>query len=412
MALRWAGPYAEIFAIAPFRRFGGGFALSILGDEITRVAFVWFVLQRDGSAEALALLGVAFTLPILAGGLVAGWLLDRFDRRRVMILDCLVRGGAVALVPALHLMGALEVWHVHAVAGVHGFLMMIALAGTPAVILATVPRHLLPTANALETIGYTLAGIAGPALGGLAIGAIGAPLAVLADALSYLVFAAALAGLAPAVAERGAERRPVRLGDGVALLAGHPVLASTTVMYCLFNVGAGTMAVWLPLHVERTLHGGPELYGGLMAALALGELASSLAAGAVVARLTEGLAIGLALVASGAGLLLVVVLPGAAGAGLGLLLFGAASAPLTIWAQTLRMAIVPERLRGRAFALMRTIMQGGRPIGAGLAGPLVPLLGVPLTVAAAAGVIGGAGAVGLTLPSLRRATPDSVARRD
>jgi hypothetical protein len=117
-------------------------------------------------------------------------------------------------------------------------------------------------------------------------------------------------------------------------------------------------------------------------------------------------------VASGAGLLLVVVLPGAAGAGLGLLLFGAASAPLTIWAQTLRMAIVPERLRGRAFALMRTIMQGGRPIGAGLAGPLVPLLGVPLTVAAAAGVIGGAGAVGLTLPSLRRATPDSVARRD
>ena len=63
--------------------------------------------------------------------LLAGWLLDRFDRHRVMALDNAIRGLAVAAIPFLGLLGLLEVWHVYLAAGVHGLLMMISLAGTP-----------------------------------------------------------------------------------------------------------------------------------------------------------------------------------------------------------------------------------------------------------------------------------------
>jgi len=86
-----ANPYGVLLRNPPFRRFGLGFLVSVIGDELTRVAFVWFVYEKTGSAEALGLLMLCFTGPIVVGGFLAGWLLDRFDRRLVMTLDNLTR---------------------------------------------------------------------------------------------------------------------------------------------------------------------------------------------------------------------------------------------------------------------------------------------------------------------------------
>lgn len=125
------GRYKAIFAIPSFRNFWVGFSFSMIGDAMTRVALTWYVWERTSSAEALGLLGILYLAPVIVGGLAAGWLLDRYDRRKVMLYDSLLRGAVVSLIPILNWVGALELWHVYTVAGFYGLLLMISAAGSP-----------------------------------------------------------------------------------------------------------------------------------------------------------------------------------------------------------------------------------------------------------------------------------------
>src|SRR4051794_13588751 len=139
------GRYRLLLRNPAFGGFWLGFTLSVLGDGMTRVALTWFVYETTGSAEALGGLMLAYTGPILLGGLLAASLLGRFDRRLVMLADNLIRGGVLAGVPLLHALGWLALWHVYVAAGVYGLLMMISLAGGPALVPALVADDDLPT---------------------------------------------------------------------------------------------------------------------------------------------------------------------------------------------------------------------------------------------------------------------------
>lgn len=393
--------YQHLLQQRSFRWFWLGFTFSIIGDAMTRVALTWFVYERTQSAEALGWLAVCYTGPVVLGGLAAGSLLDRFDRRAVMVADNVLRGVAVAGVPLLHALGQLEVWHVYVVAAVYGLLMMVSLAGSPALIPAIVAEDQLATANALETLSWTLGGVVGPMLAGTLIAIVGAPNVVILDALSYFAFALALTQL-PAMRPAPTHTHTrYSLSDAVRLLLQNRVLFSTTFMFMAFNIGGGFLSVWLPILADTVLRGGPELYGFLLGAIAVGEVVSavwvggrtlSLPLGVLIcgAQLLSGLALGLMLASKS----LVVVVAALA-------LYGAFSAPLTIWAQTLRMHIIPEQLRGRTFALLRTLMQSGGPIGGAVAGWLLSVAGLPVMILLTALITGGPGMLGYLMEEMR-----------
>src|SRR5262245_49074684 len=398
--------YRQIFQNRSFRLFWSGFSFSVLGDAMTRVALTWFVYEATRSAEALGWLMICYTGPIIVGALLAGTLLDRFDRRAVMVVDNVVRGLAVALVPLLSALGRLEVWHVYAVAAVYGLLMMISLAGGPSLVPSLVPREQLATANALEMLSWTLGGVLGPALAGVLIVWVGAPNVVIVDAVSYFVFALALAFTRLADESQQAQEaggQAYHLKHAVQLLLKNRVLLSTTLMFLAFNIGGGALSVWLPILSGQVLGGGPRLYGALLGALALGEVVSALLAGGLTLPLSLGTLICVAQALSGASLGLVLAGRNAWVVGLALALFGAFSSPLTIWAQTLRMQIIPERLRGRSFALLRMLMQSGNPIGGAIAGSLLPTLGLTAMIGLSGLVVGLPGLIGYRVKELRLA---------
>lgn len=399
--------YVALLRRRDFRRFWIGMTLSVLGDSFTRVAFIWFVYQQTGSSVALGWLTVCYLGPILFGGFVAGWALDRFDRRLVMALDNLLRGAAIAIVPLLYWLDLLLVWHIYAAAACYGLLMMVSLAGTPALIPALAKPEELTTANALESLSYTLGGVIGPMLAGFAIAAFGAPMTVLIDVASYLLFALALFGLSPMPPHRtGADSAP-GFGAALHLFLRHPVLLSTTLMFMVFNLGGGALEVWLPILVSDHLGNDPRLYGALLAALALGETLSSLLAGALGDQ-RLGLKICGAQILSGLAVLLIATFTTLPAAALGLLLLGAFSAPMTIWAQSLRMAIIPPELRGRMFALLRMVMQLGNPLGGMAGGWIMPVIGLSATIGLSAAAIGAPALAGLAVKQLRLAQPDRV----
>jgi MFS family permease len=165
----------------------------------------------------------------------------------------------------------------------------------------------------------------------------------------------------------------------------------------------GAFLTILPVFSTNVLNGGSELYGLLLGALAVGEVLSSVLAGTLdlpyalgkliaLAQFTSGLMLGLLLLGFNIPLAII-----------SMALLGFCSAPLTIWAQTLRMKIIPAALRGRTFALLRMLMQSTNPAGGMVGGFLLPLLSFPVMIGLAASVIAIAGFIGLQVRPLREA---------
>jgi MFS family permease len=398
--------YLDILRNKNFLLFWSGFTLSSIGDSLTRVALTWYVFEETKSPQALGILTIAYTAPILLGGLVAGPLLDRFSPRRVMIVDNLIRGVSFAALPLLQALGLLQIWHVYLFAAIYGSLMMVSLAGGPTLIPSIVSRDQLETANAMETLSFTLSNVIGPPLAGLLIVWIGTANIIVLDALSYFLFAFTLLGVSVNSSHRTTGEAPsesLSLLSAVRLLLANRILLSTTSMFMAFNVGLGALTVFLPLLSNRIAAGSSEVFGALLGALALGEVISAGLAGSLRIKLGLGMRIALAQLFSGLSLALLVLGFNFWAAASGLFLLGFFSAPLTIWAQTLRMQIIPTELRGRTFALLRTLMQGATPLGGAMAGFLLPVIGIPMMVALSSLVIGAPGAVGLQVPELKQA---------
>jgi MFS family permease len=398
--------YREIFRNRNFLLFWSGFTLSSVGDSLTRVALTWFIFEQTKSSQALGILTIAYTAPILVGGFAAGPLLDRFSPRRVMIVDNLMRGFAFAALPMLQALDLLEVWHVYSFAALYGSLMMITLAGGPTLIPSLVKEDQLETANALETLSFTLSNVIGPPLAGLLILWVGTINVVVIDALSYLVFALMLIGVPvhKTVHTSSTQKSTsFSLLSAVRLMTGDKILLSTTLMFMSFNVGLGALSVFLPLVSDRIAPGSSEIFGGLLGALALGEVISAWLAGSLRMRIGLGMRIALAQLFSGVSLALLFVESRVEAVASGLFLLGFFSAPLTIWAQTLRMQIIPVEMRGRTFALLRTLMQGATPLGGALAGFLLPVIGTQMVIGLSGLIIGAPGLAGLQIAALKQA---------
>jgi MFS family permease len=376
-------------SIPAFRRAWIGFTLSAAGDAASWIALV--TLCMGPVQGSLPLLAALYTAPVAIGGLCAGWALDRFDRRRLIVADSIVRGAAFATIPIAMNLGPVAAHHLYAVAVVYGSLKMVSLAGFPTLIPSLVPVSQLAQANALESMCFGLASFCGAALAGVGIATVGPALVVTADAASYLALAIALlsvrglrgiqrpAGGRVGCRHRGAFASPLRL------VVTHPVLRTTTIIFALFNIGQGCLLVFLP-HRALDLGFGSGGYGYLVAASTAGQLLAtaflarrpwrrSLPASIIIAQIGAAAAV-IVLVVRSTALTLVA---------LGLL--GMLSAPMTAWAQTLRMRVVPREQHGRLFALLRTVMQATPPLGASLGALLLPQ-SPTITVLAVGAVMG------------------------
>ena len=393
--------YLRLLRNRRYRLVWAGATLSILGDGAAWVALSWTAYQINQSATDVGALLVAYTAPVVVGGPLVGVLLDRFDRRRLLVVDNLVRGAAMAAVPLLYAAGGLEPWHLYVAAAVYGLLKMFPLAGIPSLIPDLVADDELDAANAMESFSFMLGSVLGPALGGALLAFLDGPYVLAVDAATYVVFAAALIAAGPITVEVADAAVGRGLRPAIRLVVRTPVVLATTIMFMLANVGEGLAAVLLPVFVAES-GAGATAYGTMLALAAAAGLVGAAVAGATGGRLPYGRAIAAFQALAGLALAPLVAEPELAVAYAAVCASWFFLGPLTVWAQTLRMRVIPPQLRGRVFGLLRTAMQGTLPLGGALAPPLVASGGVPLGFAAAVCVVAVPGAVGLFLPALRQ----------
>lgn len=210
----------------------------------------------------------------------------------------------------------------------------------------------------------------------------GAAWVVSFDALSYVVMALSLASVPSAplpTSARPTNKKKTSVAAIVGLALADPVLRDTTIMFALFNVGDGALLVFLP-HRAIGLGLGSGGYGFLVAATTGGELiaATFLARHSWKRPLGASIAVAQAMTA---GFVVLLLVPNAVVTVVALLLVGVCSAPMTAWAQSLRMRRVDPEHHGRLFAVLRTTMQATPPLGAVLASQTITA-GTSLTVVA------------------------------
>jgi MFS family permease len=417
--------YIRLLRRRGFALLWGGATISALGDGMSFVALVWLVLERSGDAGTVSWLAAVYTAPVIVGGLAAGIVLDRFDRRRVLVVDNLVRGVAVASIPVASLFGVLSTPQLFVVAAVYGLLFMTSLAGIPSLIPSLVEDDELTTANAMESVSYGLGGLAGPVFAGLVITLVGAPIVLAIDAATYLAFVACLLAMpaasampilatAPSPSSGSPVVTPTARSSGlrpaIRFVVESPAILTITLIYMAINVGEGMFRVLAPIYARDVLHGGAGTYGGLVSAFTGGSFVGALLVGGMVWRSPLGRSIAAATTLTGLAMGLLLVRPPLEGALLILALAGLFASSLTAWAQTIRMRLIPPELRGRVFALLRTFMQSTPPLGALLGGMFLASGELTLMIATMAGIIAIPGAMGLVLPALgRAATGEAVA---
>jgi len=369
-----------------FRRFWTGQTVSLFGDQISLLALPLVgVLALHLGAGEMGVLSAAILAPNLLFSLHFGDLIDRRGRRRqAMIAADLGRAALLASIPVAYALGALTYGQLVAVGFLTGTLSVLFGVSESTLFASIVPRDSYVEANQLLHGSRAFSFVAGPSVGGVLVQALSAPVAVVVDALSFVVSALFLGRIgAPDPATEQATRG--RLTAGVRFIRGTPLLLVgllSTATINLFNFGFQALFV---LYATRELQVRPGTLGIVLGAGAAGAVLGSLVTGRVAARLGIGPAFVLGTVLFPAPLLLVPLAGGphalvlamlfAAefGAGFGLML-------LDIAGGSIRLALIPERLQARVMGAFMLVNYGVRPIGSLLGGVLGASLGLRPTL--------------------------------
>lgn len=226
-----------------FRLFFLGQWISQLGDNLFMVAQTWLVWNLTGSGAAMATVMLCSQLPAIAMILLGGALVDRLPRRWVSIASDIMRGACLLTLAGLVQGGLLRPWHLYMLAGLFGLVSAFARPAFAALVQGLVAPEERTPANALIATGSTIAGVAGPALGGIIMGFGGAGLAFTLNGLSFLVAAVALLMAAPEAPlpkrAGGGMRLPALMGDlreALRLLSGQRFLLGTIAVMAVINV--------------------------------------------------------------------------------------------------------------------------------------------------------------------------------
>jgi MFS family permease len=370
-----------------FRRLFIADTTSNIGSEVSYLALsLLAVLTLKVTPFQLGLLQACSTLAFLVIGLPAGAWVDRLPKRPMMLATDFARFLLFASIPlaaALDLLTFAQLLLVVGLAGVATVLFDIAhYAYLPAV----VDKPDLTEANGRFAATHTVAQVAGPGVSGLLVKAIGAPLAVLVDALSYLLSFGYVRRVTSPEPERAApeQRSLVReVREGMGFLLGTPTLRRIAMSTAGFNfAGSIEMSVTV-LFLARTVGLGPGLIGVLFSLSGVGGVIGALVAHRVVNRVGLAACIGrLPLVTAPFSLLvplthndwrLVLFCVGFGVLGFGIAIFNVAQ-------NTYRQAAVPPMLLGRVSASLRFISWGSMPLGGLVGGALADAIGIRTTL--------------------------------
>ena len=367
-----------------FRLFFGGQSISLVGTWITRVATSWLVYRLTGSELLLGVAGFAGQIPTLIITPFAGVLVDRHDRRRILLwtqAGSLVQSALLAVLTFTDIITVRQIIWLQVVQGI------INSFDTPArqafVSEMVEDRRDLPNAIALNSSMVNGTRIIGPSIGGVLIAAFGEGWCFAIDAVSYVAVIASIVAMRvpPRVNQEAAEMHLLEeLQHGWKYVFHSVPIRSALLLVAIVSTAGTPYTVLMPAIAAQVLHGGPNTLGLLMTATGIGALSgalylaqreSVLGLGRIIMWASAVFGVGLVIFSLTTSLWPAFVVLGVAGCGF--MIHLAAT-------NTILQTIVEERLRGRVMSFYTMAFFGTVPIGSLLGGIMAEQYGAPRTV--------------------------------
>jgi len=391
-----------------YRLFFAGQSISLIGTWMTRIATAWLVYRLTGSALLLGVVGFAGQIPSFLLAPLAGVLVDRWNRQRLLVITQVLAMFQSLALALLTMTGLIKMWHVIVLSVLQGLINSFDMPARQAFVVEMVEkREDLANAIALNSSMVNAARLLGPSIGGVVIAAVGEGWCFMIDAVSYIAVIASL--LAMTITARVIQPTKdanvfQQLREGWSYATHFAPIRNVLLLLALVSLVGMPYTVLMPVFANDVLHGGPNTLGLLMAASGVGALVGALFLAARKTVLGLGKFIPLMAGAFGAGLIafsftrvlwlslaLMVV------TGLGFMVQMAVS-------NTVLQTIVDEDKRGRVMSFYTMAFMGTAPFGSLLAGSVADRIGTPHTLLC--------GGIGCILGALWFATTLSDLRRD
>jgi hypothetical protein len=349
-------------------------------QSMLSIALVLFTLSAYGSPGLAGLVTFALIFPGLVMSPIAGALLDRHGRVRLIVLDYLVALVALTLIGGLALAGMLPAWLLVLIALVSSVTGLFSHSGLRSLFPILVPRHLWERVNAVDSNGYVVATIIGPPLAAGLVATVGGPVTILAIAVAFGIAAAVMVRVPEPHTEAATTGRLlVDAWQGLRYFWRNATLRGLGVSLSIVNLASGMTTIVIPIAVVDVLGAGETAVGVVFALAGVTGMASALFFGRVDTRGREWPMIVIPMLLSAGAVALILPVVGAGGIQVGLaaglaflaaysLSIGLLQGPLDIALFTVRQRRTDPAWMGRAFAVSMAVNFMGFPIGAAAAG--------------------------------------------
>jgi predicted MFS family arabinose efflux permease len=376
-----------------------GQTLSELGSQVSLVAYPLLVLSLTGSPAKAGVVGFAKALPVALLALPAGALVDRVNRKRLMVATDGVRALALATIPIALLAGRLPYALIVAVAFVDGSGFVVSYIAERGALRRLVPRAQLPEAVARNESRTFAAMLAGPPLGGVLFG-LGRAVPFLTDALSYAASTVSMLLIRTDFQEAREGAGHGGVGEGVRWLWRRPFLRGCVLLFAGGNpVFAGVYLLVVVL--ARRQGASPALIGAMLGIVAVGGLLGALVAPALQRRLAPRLVLIGETCVIALSLPLLLVVHHALLLGLVVALAEMVTPVTNSIVVSYRVALTPDRLQGRVQAASTLISYAAGWTGPLVVGFMLERAGTTATVLALAGWMGVLAVAAIAAPAFR-----------
>ena len=397
--------YGALLRVPGFARLYAGLLLGRVAGSMVTVTLVLFVLARYHSPQLAGATAFFSLFPGLVVSPVAGALLDRHGRGRLVVLDYLTAAITVALLAALST-GRLLPWGaLLAIVGFASLTNPLSNSGARSLFPMIAPRHLWERANALDSSGHVVAQLVGAPLAGILIGILGPEWALAACGLVFAAAAVVMLRL-PEPTSTAVTDGSIWLNAwrGLQYVMRNATLRGLAMTLITFNLSWGILSIAVPVLILDRLHQGPATVGLVWGVMGAAGLISALLAGRMSSLGRERQLMFVTILVSAAGISLLPFATALPLVILAIIIFGAANGPFDIGLFTLRQRRTDPAWFGRAFAVSMSINWVGTPVGSALAGTLI---GWSLNVALWAAVL--AALVAAVFPLLALPARDEIA---
>lgn len=385
-----------------FRRYQVARALTVLALQVQGVAVGWQVYSLTGRALDLGLVGLAQFLPTMVLWPLVGVVVDRFERRNVLAWCWAAIGLGAGALALFDYAGSRNLPLLYTVLFAGGFARAFSSPTAQAMLPTIVPARTFPNAVTWSSSVFQVGSIAGPALGGLMLAALGDTWKVLASAAAMALVGAVgvLTIPAPGVPTRADNRgNPL---DGLRFVMSRPIMLAAISLDLVAVLFGGVVAL-LPIYAAEVLGGGPDLLGWLRAAPALGATVTALWLGRFPVERRAGPKMLWSVVVFGVATVIFGVSTAPWLSLLALVVLGAADEVSVVIRHCIVQLATPNEMRGRVSAVNWLFVSVSNELGQFESGLAAAWLGlVPAAVAGGAVAVVAAMVVAVAVPALRR----------